>query len=408
MMNPEMMKMAQEQMSKMTPEQMQKMQEMARGMDPEVMRQAQANMANMDPSMIKAAMDSGNMERQMEAMDKMTPEQMEAQARAAASFRGGAPAPAPGPSTDPAVAKAVALKGEGNGLLKNKDFEGAAKAYSDAVAALDDATDAAGKQPVWTACQLNLAHAYLQQENFARAVAVCDRVIDSSSSMANPENRKKAHYRRGKGRKGLGGAMLPGAAEDLRKARKLAGAKEKGAIEELLKEVTAELKPEGEEEAGAGAAGDGGSDPRIEEIDESDEDDFVSGSEAGAVDPATATKAPRMPAPADMSSMADQMANMDPEVMKKQMEMMENMDDAQLEQMAEMNAKMRPGMPKISVAQMRQQVQMMKGMDPKTMKSMADMAKKMGGSGGPGQKMPSAAEAAEMMKDMDPQQMKAM
>ena len=40
MMNPEMMKMAQEQMSKMSPEQMQKMQEMARGMDPEVMRQA--------------------------------------------------------------------------------------------------------------------------------------------------------------------------------------------------------------------------------------------------------------------------------------------------------------------------------------------------------------------------------
>ena len=47
--------------------------------------------------------------------------------------------------------------------------------------------------------------------------------------------------------------------------------------------------------------------------------------------------------------------------------------------MVEMSATMRPGMPKISVAQMRQQVQMMKGMDPKTMESMADLAKQMPG-----------------------------
>ena len=45
MYNPEMMKMAQEQMSKMSPEQMAKMQEMAKNMDPEMMRKAQANMA---------------------------------------------------------------------------------------------------------------------------------------------------------------------------------------------------------------------------------------------------------------------------------------------------------------------------------------------------------------------------
>ena len=43
------------------------------------------------------------------------------------------------------------------------------------------------------------------------------------------------------------------------------------------------------------------------------------------MDPATATKAPRMPAPADMSSMADQMANMDPEQLEEMKQMQSSM-----------------------------------------------------------------------------------
>ena len=46
------------------------------------------------------------------------------------------------------------------------------------------------------------------------------------------------------------------------------------------------------------------------------------------------------------------------EIMDK-MEMMDKMDDAQLEQMAKMQASMRPGMPVMSAAQMRSQMSMM-------------------------------------------------
>jgi hypothetical protein len=108
------------------------------------------------------------------------------------------------PSTDPAVIEAVKLKDTANSLLKSSDFTAAVKSYTDAIAALDDATDSAGKQPVWTACQLNLAHTYLQSENWAAAAAACDRVCDSRSAMESSAARLKAHYRRGWARKELG------------------------------------------------------------------------------------------------------------------------------------------------------------------------------------------------------------
>ena len=123
-----------------------------------------------------------------------------------ARMGGGAAAPSPAPaplkpSTDPAVIEAVKLKDTAHSLLKSSDFTAAAKSYTDAIAALDDATDSASKQP---ACQLNLAHTYLQSENWAAAAAACDRVCDSRSAMESSATRLKAHYRRGWARKELG------------------------------------------------------------------------------------------------------------------------------------------------------------------------------------------------------------
>ena len=394
-----MMKMAQEQMSKMSPEQMQKMQEMAKNMDPNMVRQAQQSMSNMDPNAMRAAMDSQNMDAQMKRMESMTPEELKRQTEMAARMGGGAPAPAPAPappakpSTDPAVIEAVKLKEAGTAKLKSEDFNAAAKSYADAIAALDDATDTAGKQVVWTACQLNLALANLQAENWARAAAACDRVCDSRSAMASSTTRLKAHYRRGRARKGLGN--LAEAAADLKIAKGLAGAKERGAIVDLLKSVQKELG-EDEKEIPAGKGG-----ARIEEISE-DEDD-VSGSDVGTTS--------MMPPPGDMSKMAEQMQNMDPNMMKSQMEMMDNMDDEALEKMAAMSASMQPGMPKMDAKQLRAQVNMMKSMDPESMKKMAEMAKNMGGmtgAAGAGGKKPSPADAAKMMESMSPDQMKQM
>lgn len=401
MYNPEMIKLAQEQMSKMSPEQIAKMQEMAKSMDPEMMRKAQASMANMDPAVMKRAMNSENMEAQMKRMESMTPEELKRQTEMAARMGGaGAPAPAPAPatlkpSTDPAVIKAVKLKDAGNELLKTLDFNAAAKSYADAIAALDDATDSVGKQPVWTACQLNLAHAHLQSENWARAVAACDRVCDSRSAMASSATRLKAHYRRGRARKELG--QLAEAASDLKIAKGLAGSKERQAIVELLTAVQKDL---GEDEAEI-PMGKGGA--RIEEISDDDDDDKYSSQ--------TNKSNASMPPPGDMAQMAEQMQNMDPNMMKAQIEMMDSMDDEALEKMAEMSATMRPGMPKMDAKMLRAQVQMMKSMDPEAMKKMTEMAKSMGGMpggvGGDG-KQPSAADAAKMMENMTPEQMKSM
>lgn len=392
--------MAQEQMSKMSPEQMAKMQEMAKNMDPEMVRKAQASMANMDPSMLKAAMSKENMESQMKRMESMTPEELKRQTEMAARMGGGAaPAPAPPPeplkpSTDPAVIKAVKLKDAGNSLLKTSDFNAAAKSYTDAIDALDDATDSAGKQPVWTACQLNLAHVYLQSENWARAAAACDRVCDSRSAMKSSATRLKAHYRRGRARKELG--QLAEAAADLKIAKGLAGTKERGAIADMLTAVQKEL---GEEEPDI-PVGKGGA--RIEEISEDDDHDS---SQSNVGTPSSSF----MP-PGGMDQMAEQMKNMDPNMMKAQIEMMDNMDDEALERMAEMSSSMRPGMPKMDAKQLRAQVQMMKSMDPDAMKKMTEMAKSMGGMPGMsgGGKKPSAEEAAKMMENLSPDQMKSM
>eukprot|EP01043_Picozoa_sp_COSAG02_P032633 COSAG02_NODE_2189_length_9564_cov_10.112097_2_plen_562_part_00 len=398
MYNPEMMKMAQEQMSKMSPEQMAKMQEMAKNMDPEMVRKAQASMANMDPSVMKAAMSNENMESQMKRMESMTPDELKRQTEMAARMGGGAaPAPAPEPlkpSTDPAVIKAVKLKDAGNSLLKTSDFNAAARSYTDAIDALEDATDSAGKQPVWTACQLNLAHAHLQSENWARAAAACDRVCDSRSAMKSAATRLKAHYRRGRARKELG--QLAEAAADLKVAKGLAGTKERGAIADMLTAVQKDL---GEEDADI-PVGKGGA--RIEEISEDDDDDS---SQSNVGTPSSSY----MP-PGGMDQMAEQMKNMDPNMMKSQIEMMDNMDDEALEKMAEMSSSMRPGMPKMDAKQLRAQVKMMKSMDPDAMKKMTEMAKSMGGMPGMsgGGKKPSAEEAAKMMENLSPDQMKSM
>ena len=74
---------------------------------------------------------------------------------------------------------AIKVKDAGSALLKAKDFKGAAAKYAEALDALDDATDTEGKQPVWAACQLNIAQAQLSLAGWNRAVAACDKVIDS-------------------------------------------------------------------------------------------------------------------------------------------------------------------------------------------------------------------------------------
>ena len=67
------------------------------------------------------------------------------------------------------------------------------------------------------------------------------------------------------------------------------------------------------------------------------------------------------------------------------MEMMDNMDDEQLEQMAKMQQSMNPSMPKMDAKAMRSAFNQVKDMDPAALKSMSDMAAKMGmGPGGSG------------------------
>ena len=364
MMNPDMMKAAQEMMAKMSPEDMNRMMEMSKNMDPSMMAQAQSMMNN--PAMAKQA---------AEQMKSMSADDMKAKLNQVPAAMGGGAPKAAAPTTVVAKLKASAMdippevvdlaeqaekaKTQGNAYFKSGNYTGAAAEYdqgSSLVAQVlgKKALSGADKQAVVElkdACHLNLANCRLKLEEWDAAAEQCDLVLDRSGKI-EAGSKRKALFRRGQAR--VKQERLQEALDDLTKARDLD--RSDTIVAGMLKDVEGKLGIESVETPAANAPA-------------------PAASSAAAAAPMGMP--PGMPSdPAEMERMLDQIT---PEQMQQQAAMLESMDPAQLQAMAPQLGGMDP-------EQVKMAGKMMAGMDPEQMKQMAKMAQQMGM--GPGGAMP--------------------
>ncbi|CAL5229942.1 g13370 [Coccomyxa viridis] len=201
-MNPEMMKMAMDQMSRMTPQQMADM---------------QRQMASLPP---------GFVQQQMEAMKSMDPAQLQRSMRDASSIA--SPGQSQGPVARSSHSMQEGLKEAGNKLFSQGRYEQAAAKYEMAKSELtgDTSTEAAALRQK---CSLNLASCYLKLDENRKCVQQCSEVLQS-----NPEDRK-ALYRRGQAYSAL--KAYPAAVADLAGALERSPADERAVIKEKLDEA---------------------------------------------------------------------------------------------------------------------------------------------------------------------------
>ena len=334
MMNPEMMKMAQEMMQKMSPEDMQRMMEMQKNMDPSMMAQAQQMMSN--PAMQQQA---------AAAMKNMTPEAMKAQMDAAQAKLNGPGGALPRLPTAAAPAKscleklkasvmsvdeeilasveqAEGSKATGNTKFKAGDHAAAAEAYQHGAGLLAEPLgklsggDAAAVRELKHACHTNCANCLLKLERWEAAVAECDVVLGHGPN-------RKALFRRAQALEKLD--QDEEARAGFQQALKM---EEDATVRACLVALEARMGVDDEPDAA---------------------------SEAAPAAAARAPAAPMMPAgmpgmgpngmpdPVQMEKMLDQIT---PEQMAQQAEMLENMDEAQLKAMAPQLGGMDPSMMK--------------------------------------------------------------
>lgn len=376
MFNPQMMKAAQDMMSKMSPEEMNRMMELSKNMDPSMMKQAQDMMAN--PAMANQA---------AAAMSNMSADDMRARLNSipTGAGAGGTSASAPKPTAVldklkasvmevPAellklVEEAEGAKTQGNAKFKSGEWADAASQYQQGATLVDRALQkqtltGADKQAVYElkdACHLNLANCRLKLEEWDAAAQECAVVLERGPN-------RKALFRRGQAR--LKQEMLQEALEDLSKAKEMDPSD--ATVSAMVKEVEGKLGIESIDTPGAAATP------------PSPPASAASGG-GGAI---TGAGMHGMPAnPADMERMLDQIT---PEQMQAQAAMLENMPPEQLKAMAPQFAGMDAG-------QIKMMSKMMADMKPEDMKNMAKMASQMQyppGGGKPGGAGSAAAGAS--------------
>lgn len=353
-MDPEMARLAMEQMKKMSPEQMAAMRAQMGNMDPSMMQAAMAQMNNMSAS------DKERMRREMAGMDASKIGDFGSQGAARMSQQ-----------QKYEYQASEMLKSEGNTLHKAGRFKDAADKYKRAHANMVTHSTAEA-MALKKACALNLSSCYLKLENFDGAVTMTSEVL------AEERSNVKALYRRGQAYVGL--KAYGQAVADLKGAVAASPADE--AIRSKLEEVKGMLQQDG------GVI--------VEEPEELD---------APSPAPTTAPSMPSMPH-GDPTQAASMMK--DPNTRKMISEMMKGMSDEDLQRMAAVS-----GAPAgMTPQQMRQQYEMLSGMDPAEIERMASMAAAAGGRappaapGGP----PNAEQFKKMkeMMDKDPDAMEKM
>ncbi|CAN6196924.1 unnamed protein product [Urochloa humidicola] len=227
MMDPEMLRLAQEQMRRMSPDDLAKMQQQLMS-NPDLLRMASESMKNMKTEDLRRAAQQMNQARPEDMRDmteklaNTTPEEfaaMKAQADAQMSY---------------AISGAKMLKKQGNELHNLGQYSDAASKYKLAKDNLKNIPSSAA-HTLQLQCTLNLMACYLKTGQFNECISEGSEVLTYDSSNV------KAYYRRGQAYKELG--SLEDAVADLSKAHEISPEDE--TIAEVLRDAEEKLAREG-------------------------------------------------------------------------------------------------------------------------------------------------------------------
>lgn len=206
MRDPELLRMATEQMRRMSPEDLARMQQM---MTPDMMKMAEEQMKNLRPDDLKFA---------AQQMSNMDPKQVASMASGmgGGGGSGGAGANSALPFLNQRLQyeynASVQLKNEGNILHGLGKFQEAIQKYEKALSNLGLHTSAEAAS-LRQQCTLNLMSCFLKTHDFLSAISLGNQVL------AEDKDNVKALYRRGMANRGV--SNLKAAVEDLGRAHEL-------------------------------------------------------------------------------------------------------------------------------------------------------------------------------------------
>ncbi|KAL5197879.1 hypothetical protein ABZP36_001391 [Zizania latifolia] len=370
MMDPEMMRLAQEQMRRMSPEDLAQMQQQLMS-NPNLLKFASESMKNMRAEDIKRAAQQLNQTRPKEMLDmanklvNANPEEvaaMKVQADQQMSY---------------IMSSAKMLKQQGNELHKHEQYTEAAAKYKLAKDNLKNIPSQAAHS-LQLVCTLNLMACYLKIRKFEECVNEGSEVLTYDSSNI------KAYYRRGQAYKELGN--LEAAVIDLSKAHDLSTEDE--TIAAVLRDVEGKLAVEGK----------GAKHPKGVVIEEVVEEDASEPSSSQSSSPGYTVSQPPEggdsghsgPSSIDPDGLSNLgMQGMSPQLLKTASNMMATMKPEELQRMFQVASSLNGtssgppnlgfNMPEMSPDMFKMASEMFQNMSPDELQNMLNIASNMGG-----------------------------